>query len=201
MGDKTPRDLSRRDLIKTAGGAAGAMAVVAGLPEGEAKASQSDSNFAIDVACQGTTFTFDGPTHPDDSPDYGATFIVEGVIYPHGTFDEMGASSGLLEDGHPEFPDRVVGKWTCYGMFVGDGGHTEAGHPEVVTTQIYDFDPDSTGEDILISRGFELAGLDAPFTRALTGGTGLNRSFRGEVVQRAIALNATDFPNIRFRFQ
>jgi len=201
MTQKTARNLSRRGLLKTAGGAASALTVMTGLSWAEASASQSDSSFAIDVACQGTTFAFDGPTHPDDSPDYGATFIVEGVIYPDGTFGEMGSSSGLLDDGSPEFPERVVGKWTCYGMFVGEGDHTEAGQPQVVTTQIYDFDPDNTGEDILISQGFELAGFDAPFTRALLGGTGLNRSLRGEVTQRAITLNATEFPNIRFEFR
>lgn len=190
-------EVSRRNFFKVAGGA-GAVAALFGA-NATAKA-QSNQGFEIDVCCDGNTFVFTGPTHVDGSPAYGATFVVEGFIYPNGVFDEQGAASGISADGSPAAPNRVIGKWTCYGTFVGDGMKTEEGKADVVTTQIYDFDPENPGNDILFSQGYELVGLNIPFQRNLQGGTGFNSLLRGFVTQEAVAINPTGAANIHFKF-
>jgi hypothetical protein len=195
MSKKT--DVSRRNFFKVAGGA-GAVAALLGATN-VAKA-QNNEGFELDVCCDGNTFVFTGPTHEDGSPAYGATFVVEGFIYPNGTLEEQGAAGGINADGSPELPSSVIGKWTCYGTFVGDGVRTEEGRPDVVTTQIYDFDVENPGNDILMSQGYELAGLNYPFKRNLQGGTGFNSLLRGIVTQEAVGMNATGVANIHFKF-
>ena len=154
----------------------------------------------IDVACDATSFVFQGPEIPGVGPDYGASFVVQGVIYPEGTFEEKGTGSGLNPDGTPEFPDLVIGTWTCRGWFIGDGFATQSG-PFVATTQIYDFDLASPGANTVVSDGLELIDLNVPFLRAVTGGTGPNRHIRsGQVSQTAIGTNATGLFNFTFEF-
>jgi hypothetical protein len=91
---------------------------------------------------------------------------------------EGGDGCGLDEDGTPEFPDAVIGKWTCYGSFVGNGGATAEG-VWLYSTQVYEFDVDQVepnvfepGEDALVSIGAERIDLNVPWDRAITGGYG-----------------------------
>ncbi len=156
-------------------------------------------NVGIDVACDANSFVFQGPSTPD-GPAYGASFVVQGVIYPGGTFDEHGVDSGLLADGQPEFPDAVIGEWTCRGWFIGDGLPTKTG-PFVVTTQIYDVDDEHFGTGTVVSDGKELIDLDVPFARAITGATGdYSRRFsRGQLFQTGIGVNKTGLFNFTFR--
>lgn len=154
----------------------------------------------VDVACNATSFVFQGPQLPGGGPAYGASFVVQGVIYPKGTFKEKGVSSGLNPDGSPEFPELVIGTWTCRGWFIGDGIATKSG-PFVVTTQIYDFDQDSPGANTVVSDGLELIDLNLPFPRAVTGGTGPNQHLQGgQVSQTAVGTNATGLFNFTFKF-
>ncbi len=156
---------------------------------------------ALESCCNGHTFSFQGPAYPDGAPNYGATFVVEGVIYPDGTLRNRGVTRGLNADGSPEYPNLVIGKWTCYGTFVGKGMRTPAGQVVVVTTQIYDLEPDHPGERTLMSTGYELEGYGFPFRRVLTGATGVfGLSAGGEMVQQALGPNATGFPNLHFQF-
>ncbi len=154
----------------------------------------------IDVACNANSFVFAGPS-TEAGPAYGASFVVQGVIYPGGTFDEHGVGSGLLADGTPEFPESVVGTWTCRGWFIGDGIVTKTG-PFVATTQIYAIDDEKLGTGTVVSDGLELIDLDVPFTRAITGATGdfKRRHSRGEVTQTAVGANPTGLFNFSFRF-
>lgn len=140
-----------------------ATAILAGGLALPAAAEQLQS---FDVAEDLSRFVMTGDhAHEDGSPAYGTPFITQGYIYPAGTLD--GGVEGTLEDGSPAFPDLVIGVWTCDGYLVGDGMKTVTGDI-VITRQIYQFE----GGDVLISQGSELADLDIPVTRAITGGTG-----------------------------
>lgn len=159
----------------------------------------ADERFEVDVACDANTFVFQGPAD-EAGPDGGASFVVQGVIYEAGTFDRFGTDRGLLADGTPEFPDRVLGTWTCQGHFVGEGFDTATG-VFVVTTQLYDLDGGDPGAETLVSHGVELIDLETPFVRALTGGTGdkFERA-TGQVTQEAVGVNATGLFNFTFDF-
>lgn len=161
-------------------------------------AARASDEIPLDVACDANTFVFQGPTS-SAGPDYGASFVVQGVIYPGGTFAANGPSSGLLADGTPEFPDLVVGRWTCQGHFIGDGIATASG-PFVVTMQLYDLDLDEPGADTLVSQGLELIDLNVPIRRAVTGGTGAFNAAGGDVTQTSIGINATGLFNFTFLF-
>ena len=174
---------------------------------------------SVDVACNANSIRFEGPQGPNPDnpagdpgphPYYGASFVVQGVIYPEGTLadcDNSASNCGLLPDGTPEFPDLVVGRWICRGWFIGDSENPERGGiftptgPFVATTQIYDFDPERRGRRLLISDGVELIDLNVPFRRAITGGAGAFRNARGQVTQTAIGANATGLFNFNFDFQ
>ncbi|MGI8740908.1 MAG: hypothetical protein ACR2KU_15300 [Gammaproteobacteria bacterium] len=92
----------------------------------------------FDVAEDTTRFAFDkeqfvfeeGPGKADNLPAYGNQFVTQGYTYPPGTIT---ASTGVFENGEPEFPDLVIGERTCRGVFIGDGAKTVSG-PIVFTT-------------------------------------------------------------------
>ncbi len=99
----------------------------------------------------------------------------------------------------PQFPELVIGRWTCKGWFIGDGIATASG-PFVVTTQIYDLDLDHPGAKTLVSEGIELIDLNVPFKRAVTGGMGKFKRSRGQVTQTSVGINATGLFNFTFEF-
>lgn len=125
-------------------------------------------------------------------PAYGNSFVTEGYIYPAGTLSD---SNGVLPNGDPEFPNLVLGKWTCRGYFVGDGAYTETG-PWVVTTQIYDLGATS-GEELIITEGFELSDIGVAGERAITGGTGKYNQARGQMSQILMGFNETMGVNLQ----
>lgn len=141
--------------------------------------AQSPDNAAplqVDVAEDGARFVFDDLNlYEDGMPAYGSAFVTQGYIYPAGT---LNGSNGVLENGEPEFPDLVLGEWTCYGWMIGEGARTETGE-WVVSTQIYKFNDGS----MIVTDGFEIVDFDQPFTRAISSGTGEYRSASGEMVQ------------------
>lgn len=148
----------------------------------------------VEVAEDGNRFVFDDLNlFEDGMPGYGSAFVTEGYIYPVGTLD---GSNGVLANGEPEFPDQVLGTWTCYGWLIGDGAHTETG-VWVISTQVYDFNDGST----LITDGFELADFDVPVTRAVTGGTGEYRSASGEMIQTLRGFTDAMGVNLSVEFQ
>lgn len=137
----------------------------------------SDSNpLEFDVVESMAKFSFDeAPILPSALPAYGTPFTTQGYIYPYGTLEE---TSGVLVDGSPEFPERVIGEWTCRGYFIGNGAETTTG-PWVITTQLFDFYNDkgyAEGKQSswanLVTEGYEIADVNVESTRAVTGGTG-----------------------------
>ncbi len=169
-----------------------ALAVVTAFAANTALAAgkRSPHTIQVDVAEAGTRFIFDeAPVFEDDGmPAYGNSFVTEGYLYPAGTLSE---TNGVLPSGEPEFPDLVIGKWTCRGYFVGDGAHTTTG-PWVVTTQIYELD----GE-IITTEGSELSDFGVAGKRAITGGTGPFSRARGEMSQTLIGFNETMGVNLQ----
>jgi hypothetical protein len=149
----------------------------------------------FEIAENGLKFVFDEtPVHADGLPAYGGEFVTQGYIYPAGTLTcDNNACNGVNDDGSPEFPDKVIGEWTCWGFHVGDGAHTTTG-PIVVTTQLYSLG-DAPGSETIVTNGYELADQDLPFLRAIVGGTGPYALARGEQTQTLLGLNNTDVPN------
>ena len=82
----------------------------------------------------------------------------------------LNGSNGVLPDGSPEFPEKVIGEWICHGWFIGDGAHTTSG-PMVVTSQIYQLGGDY-GDVTITSEGYEPSEINKEIKRAITGGTG-----------------------------
>ncbi len=152
----------------------------------------------VDVAEDGTRFVFDqnGPLLDDGYPDYGNGFVTQGYLYPAGT---IGESDGVLADGSPEFPDLVIGNWTCWGYFVGDGADTTDG-PWVITTQVFDFDVDQPGATTIITAGMETPAGTGPIARAITGGTGAFRAAGGQMSQETLGHNVSEGVNATFVF-
>ena len=145
-------------------------------PQSPVEAPSNQAAIMVEVAEDGNRFTFDDLNlFEDGMPNYGSAFVTQGYIYPVGT---LNGSNGVLANGEPEFPDLVLGDWTCYGWMIGDGAHTETGE-WVISTQVYKFNDGST----LITDGFEIVDFDVPVTRAITGGTGEHHSVSGEMVQ------------------
>lgn len=163
--------------------------------------------FRVDVAMNGATF-HDFEANPDPNragiPPNGSPFIIQGYIYRAGTFERYGDTSGVLADGSPEFPERVIGTWICRGWHLQDGDAVAG--PVVATTQIFEFDLEQPGQNMLITDGIELADFDVPFRRAVTGGTGVFSRASGEMVQTYVwddpnYLNASGGFNTSFEFR
>lgn len=118
----------------------------------------------------GGSFFFEGPTNEAGAPANGTPFVVQGYIYPDGVFEANGELSGVNPDGSPEFPNQVLGTWICRGWHLQDGDAQSGA--VVATTQIFDFG-DEPGRQTIITDGIELAEFDVPFSRAITGGSGV----------------------------
>ena len=125
-------------------------------------------------------------------PLFGNTFIVQGFIYELGTINE---SNGVLPDGSPEFPDRVIGTWTCRGWFIGDGLLTATG-PFVISHQQFDLGSEP-GAVTITTDGLEIVDFNQTVERAITGGTGPHDNVRGVQIQQSIGLNALGGINFR----
>lgn len=147
----------------------------------------------FDIAENGTKFTPDDtPVFDDGLPAFGNEFITEGYIYPAGT---LNGPNGVNPDGSPQFPDKVIGRWTCRGWHVGDGAHTVSG-PWVITHQLFDLDH-TPGKITIATDGFEAPDVGVPFERAITGGTGIFSEIRGDSTQVFLGFN----PSLGVSFQ
>jgi hypothetical protein len=151
----------------------------------------------FDVAENAKRFIFDETPLVDNGagkkvPGYANEFITEGYIYPYGT---LSAGNGVLADGSPEFPEKVLGRWTCRGWHVGEGALTKTG-PWVITHQLYDFG-ETPGNVTLTTDGLELVDVDVPIRRAIIGGTGPYALARGEAIQTMLGFNQLEGVNLR----
>jgi len=151
----------------------------------------------FDVAENPTKSVFDeAPVHEDGLPAYGNPFITQDYIYPKGT---LNGSNGVLPDGSPEFPEKVIGEWTCRGWFIGDSAHTTSG-PIVVTTQIYQLGGDY-GDVTIISDGYESSEINKEIKRAITGGTGRYQTAKGEATQELLGFTEQMGVNLRYTLE
>jgi hypothetical protein len=155
----------------------------------------------FDVSEDMSRFVFaPSPVFEDGLPAPGNPFIAHGYLYPAGFLD---ANAGVDTDGRPAIPEQVVGEWTCRGWMVGDGAHTTTG-PMVITTQHYELYSElgtpSEPAGTLTTDGFELADVQLPVLRAVTGGTGAYRGARGQMTQRFLGLNASEGVELRVQF-
>jgi hypothetical protein len=161
--------------------------VIASVVIGTAAFDSNDTATAeevlkFEVAEDGNRFIFDDQhLFEDGMPDYGTAFVTQGYIYPEGTLD---GTNGVLPNGEPEFPEKVLGEWTCYGYLIGEGMHTESGEV-VVSTQVYKFNGGST----IVTDGFELADLNENVARAISGGTLDHNGVSGEQLQALLGFS------------
>ena len=160
----------------------------------------------FDVSELATRFVFDEtPLNGNGTPAYGGEFVTEGVIYASGTLEGSNGviaefdANGKLIKAEPEFPDKVIGRWTCRGWHVGEGAATVTG-PWVITHQLYQFG-DTPGAETFTTDGHELVDLNVAIRRAVTGGTGPYRRMRGEIVQTMIGFNASNGANLRIQVE
>jgi hypothetical protein len=161
------------------------------------RSSNDKGVIRIDVSENAKRFIFDEtPLHDDGAPAYGNEFVTEGYIYPYGTLD---GTNGVNPDGSPEFPQLVIGRWTCRGWHVGEGAKTATG-PWVVTHQLFDFGA-RAGDVTLATDGVELVDIGVPVKRAIIGGTGPYAEARGEAVQNMIGFNQLNGVNLRLEIK
>jgi len=172
-------------------------------------AAAADPRRTVEVALSGPSLQLDFVNPPSTR---GAHFIVEGVIYPAGTLDHcdaLGDSCGWIVNAEgglePEYPERVIGTFTCSGWILssdvwdegfplllaglGSGDFTafeevleaHRGEPSVRVTQTYDFAYGSRpGQHMLTTEGYELFSLPGDSVeRPVTGGTGIFSTVKG----------------------
>ncbi len=188
--------ISRGQLL--VGGAATSAAVAAALAPGivaAADAPAGGQSLNLDVCCDGRTLRFDNGI--GSGPTRGAAFIVNGKIFPSGTF---GSNPDALS------PDSAgsIGTWVCRGNWFYDLAEVAKGKtPHVATTQYYIFDDGS----MLVSDGLE-GGVKT--VRVVTGGAGKYTGSRGSGSENEVSKNSTMLqlatgvalpaPNIVFSF-
>jgi hypothetical protein len=160
------------------------------------------TSLEFDVSEDMSRFVFaPSPVFDDGLPAPGNPFITQGYLYPAGFLDD---NAGVAADGRAANPEQVVGEWTCRGWMVGDGAHTTTG-PMVMTTQHYalysGLGTPSEPTGTLTTDGMELADVERPVLRAVTGGTGAYRGARGQTTQRLLGLNASQGVELRVQFE
>jgi hypothetical protein len=168
--------------------------VASGTATAASDSSPESQVLEVDIAEDGTRFVIaESPVFDDGFPAHGNAFITQGYIYPAGTLAD---SNGVNPDGSPEFPDEVIGEWSCTGYFIGEGAHATEG-AWVYTTQLLAFGEDAdTGAETIVVTGYEGAEVGATVTGAITGGTGDYATASGEAAQELLGINNPDLPTM-----
>lgn len=174
------------------------VAVVATLAVTAAVAGSRSGVRSVEVAEIGSRFVTDPDVVDDEEghPRRGNDFVTEGYVYEAGTLTcTDGVCDGVVYDADgtpsPEFPDRLIGTWTCWGTHTEDAATTTSG-TIVATTQQYDFG-DELGDESIVTIGYERVD-DVPIDRAIVGGTGRRGLSRGTATQSLGGLNNPDVP-------
>jgi hypothetical protein len=148
------------------------------------------------VAEDATRFAWAGEPALEEGRPAGRTpFVSQGYIYPEGTLTN---GNGVLADGAPEFPDKVLGEWSCYGWYL--GGVVRAGTAPWLTTHLFNFGG-AWGAATLVSDGYSIDDLDVPLERAITGGTGPYEGARGVQRETNLGFNPTEGVNFRYELR
>ena len=159
-----------------------------------AQVTSDDGVIRFDVSENATNYTWAGaPELVDGFPTVGTPFVTYGYIYPAGTLTE---SNGVLEDGSPEFPEKVIGHWSCYGWWIGDPAH--AGQtPPWLTTHLFNFGSD-LGAAMLVSEGYSIDEMNVPLERAVVGGSGHFAGVSGTQIETNLGYNASGGINVQY---
>jgi hypothetical protein len=193
----TPTAAQRRTRQTAVRVGIGALAMTAAAIAGVSIASAAGTTvdtLEVDIAEDGTRFVIDeAPVFDDGFPAHGNAFITQGYIYPAGTLTD---SNGVNPDGSPEFPDQVIGEWSCTGYFIGEGAHATEG-AWVYSTQLFAFgDNADTGAETIVVTGYEGVEVGAIVTGAITGGTGSYATAIGEADQELLGINNPELPTM-----
>ena len=163
-----------------------------------AQITDADGALRFEVAEDGTRFVWADPSvFTARLAPYGAPFLTQGYIYPAGTLSAR--ADGVNADGSPQFPEAVLGEWTCYGWYLGGGMNASSG-TRILATQIYQFG-DAWGAVTLVSDGYVPTTNGEAVDRAITGGTGPFTTVRGAVRETALGINETSGSNARFEIR
>lgn len=192
--------LVKRRSFTFAGLAVLIAAIIPFVTVSQSEGDPTNGFIAFDIAEDGTRFVFDEtPVHTDGLPDYGGEFTTQGYIYPAGTLSERdGVTTGVNPDGSPQFPDKVIGTWTCFGTHVGHGAHTRTG-AWVATTQIFEIEG-AMGRQTIVTSGMELVDLNVPVRRAIVGTTNMGNLNNSEQVQTMTGFNASNGVALKVSF-
>jgi hypothetical protein len=157
-----------------------------------AQVISEDGVIRFDVAENGTLYTWSGsPELADGIPTVATAYVTQGYIYPEGT---LTGSNGVLQDGSPESPDKVIGHWSCFGWWLGDDVHVSSA--PWLNSHLFNCGP-VWGEAMLASEGYSSDDLEVPLNRALTGGTGPYEGVTGVQVETNLGLNPSGGMNFR----
>lgn len=163
-----------------------------------AQITLADGTLHFEIAEDGTRFVWaDQPVFTGRRSAYGAPFLAQGYIYPPGTLSAT--TDGISTDGSPQFPEKVVGTWACYGWYAGGSGRANTG-PWILATEIYQFGSE-WGAVTLVSEGYVATESGRTISRAITGGTGPFTAMRGEVQSTPLGINETQGENARYAVQ
>jgi hypothetical protein len=158
--------------------------------EAIAQVTAEDGTIRFDVAENAALFVWSGdPELTDDLPAGTTDYVTQGYIYPEGTLTE---SNGVLADGSPEFPDQVIGHWSCYGWWLDASVQLNA--------HMFTFGP-AWGEAMLASEGYSVGDLNVPVARPVTGGTGPYAGSTGVQVETLLGFNASNGGNFRYEIR
>ena len=152
-----------------------------------------DGVLRFDVAEDGSRFTWSGnPLLVDGMPAGSTPYVTQGYIYPEGT---LGDSNGVLADGSPEFPEKVLGQWSCWGWRLGQSDH--ANGPMWLTAHLFNFG-DGWGEATLMSEGYSIDDLGIALDRVIVGGTGPYAGADGVQLETNLGFNKSQGGNFRY---
>ena len=158
-----------------------------------AQIEAEDGVLRFDVAEDGSRFNWSGDPELRDGMPAGSTpYVTQGYIYPEGTLTDTNV---VLEDGAPEFPDKVLGQWSCWGWRLAPSAHVDTA--PWLTTHLLNFGSD-WGEATVVSEGYSIDDLDVALERAIVGGTGAYTGASGVQLETNLGFNASRGGNFRF---
>lgn len=163
------------------------------VEEATTQVTGADGVLRFDVAEDHSRFVWDGnPSLTDGLPEHHTSFITQGYLYPAGTLSE---TNGVLPDGSPEFPDKVLGQWTCSGWWIGGGDPGETA--PWFATHLFNFGS-AWGEATLVTTGYDLDDLAVALDRAVTGGSGPYAGAGGVQSEVNLGFNASNGINATY---
>jgi len=161
-----------------------------------AQIEAKDGVLRFDVAEDGSRFIWSGdPQLLDGMPAGSTPYVTQGYIYPEGT---LKATNGVLADGSPEFPDKVLGQWSCWGWRLAPSAHADTA--PWLTSHLFNFGSD-WGEATLVSEGYSIDDLGVDLERAISGGTGDYAGASGVQLETNLGFNASHGGNFRYELR